>query len=156
MVVRSTCNGLIATTHAEPSPSLDELQDCCGWPVLWGATTRQLQQELQLRCPTCVLFWLEDGHGLGSTARLISWLRERGNRPFRIAAAYQLDAAAEATLREAGAHSFLPIADDVAATVSAALQPLVAAGVGVTNSGIAKSRRSRQRRKAESGLVRPP
>ena len=156
MVVETQCNGLIATTHGESSPSLDELQDCCGWPVLWDVTTRQLQQELEFRCPRCVLFWLEDGHGLATTARLIAWLRERGNRPFRIAAAYRLDAAAEATLRAAGAHSFLPIADDVAATVSAALQPLVASGVGVTDTHIAKSRRSRQRRKAESGLVRPP
>ena len=162
MVVETTCNGMIATTHAKTSPPLDELQDCCGWPVLWNANARRLQQELAMRCPACVLFWLEDGQGLAATARLIAWLRERGARPYRVAAAYQLDDEAEAALRAAGAHSFLPIVDNVADTVNAALLPLFAESVHPTGKLAAKAsanspvRRPRRRVDVDIGLVRPP
>jgi hypothetical protein len=161
MVAKPTTEGLIATTHTEPSAPLEELRDRCNWPVVWEANVRRMQHELALRCPKCVLFWLADGQGLAETARLIAWLRERGSRPYRVAVAYRLDSAAEATLRAAGAHSYLPIVDDVASTVSDALLPLLVetertAEVFAPNTSALGAGGRPAQYEAESTFVRPP
>lgn len=161
MVAKLPAEGLIATRRAGTSLPLEELQVSFRWPVVWDANVRRLQHELALRCPTCVLFWLEEGRGLAETAQLIAWMRERGSRPYRLAAGYRLEANAESALRAAGAHSYLPISGEVAATVSNAWLPLL----GVTEQPADSFIPSRsmlgaggrpQPYETERALVRPP
>ena len=160
MVANLPAEGVIATTCAAASPPLEELLFACHWPVLWQANPRQLRRELILRCPACVLFWLEDRRSLAATAQLIAWLRERGNRPYRVAAAYRVAADAESTLRAAGVHSYLPLTDDVATTVMEAIEPLLAivrqADVVASAAFAAATSDRPRRRDVELDPVRPP
>jgi hypothetical protein len=125
MVARFFSKGLIAATRAESTPALEELAACSHWPLVLGATPRRLQRELQLFDPDCLLFWLDDWLGIEATTRLIAWLRERGARPYRVAAAFQMDGDVETLCRAAGAHGFVSIAGPSSDAVIAALWPLV-------------------------------
>jgi hypothetical protein len=125
MVAKHSPMGLIATTRAEVTPPLDDLVASCGWPLVLDANPRRLASELSLHNPECVLFWLEDQHGVAATARLVAWSRERGSRPYRVAIAYRMEADIEAIFRAAGAHSFLPVSDRSASGVADALRPLL-------------------------------
>jgi hypothetical protein len=125
MVTKISPLGLIVATRKEVTPPLDNVVRCCGWPLLLEATPRRLAHELALRKPECVLFWLEDRAALSPTERLVSWSRERGTRPHRVAVAYRMDANAEAVLRSAGAHSFLSISECSGDALADALWPLV-------------------------------
>lgn len=118
--------GLIATTRASATPQLDEVANCCGWPLVLEASPRRLARELSLHDPECVLFWLDDRHAIASTARLVEWSRQRGSRPYRVAVAFRLESDVEAVFREAGAHAFLPIAGRSGRAVADALRPLLA------------------------------
>jgi hypothetical protein len=126
MVQKRTTQGLIATTRADVTPPLDELVRDCGWPLVLDATPRQLALELAHHEPQCLLFWLEERKNVARLAQLVDWARQRGTRPLRVAVAYQLGADVEATLREAGAHGFLPIEGRSTRRVPEALRSLVA------------------------------
>lgn len=127
MVAQAAPPGLIVATRSEATSPLDELARCCGWPMLLEAGPRRLLRELSLRRPECVLFWTDDWRDVTSTAALIAWLRQRGDRPLRLAVAYQLAMDVEAVFRAAGAHSFLPIAGRPSDAIAEALWQLVAA-----------------------------
>jgi hypothetical protein len=129
MVVKISTEGLVVTTQRESLPSLDELLACCGWPLVAEANLRRLHRELAVHNPDCVLFWLDELTSVAPTAQLVAWLRQRGARPYRVAVAYQLEHAAEAELRSAGAHSFLPISGDVTSAVAGALWPMLESAV---------------------------
>jgi hypothetical protein len=107
MVAKNSPTGLIATTSTAASPPLGDLVESCHWPLLLEANPRQLQRALALHTPECVLFWLDDWLGVAATARLIAWSRERGQRPFRVAVAHNVEGDVEPALRSAGAHGFL-------------------------------------------------
>jgi hypothetical protein len=126
MVAKRTAPGLIATTRADATPPLEELVACCGWPLLLEAGPRRLLRELALRRPECLLFWTDDWYDVGPTAELITWSRRRGNRPFRVAVAYELTSEAEAVFRAAGAHSFLAVTGRPGTAIAEALGQLVA------------------------------
>jgi hypothetical protein len=138
MVATDTPAGLIATVRTATTPTLDGVASCCGWPVLLEASPRRLDRELSTANPECVLFWLDDGDGVDATARLIAWLRQRGARPLRIAAALDADGAVESTLRSAGAHGFLPVNGQSACLIAEALGPLLA---GAVRNTVAHARR---------------
>jgi len=116
--------GLIASTRMSVSPQLDDLVACCGWPLLLEATPRLLAHELSNLDPACVLFWLEEQRDVVPTTRLMAWLRLRGARPYRVAAARCMECGVEAALRAAGAHTFLAVAHLSADDVLDALWPL--------------------------------
>ena len=126
MVRKHSPLGLIATTRADVTPPLDDVVNCCGWPLLLEASPRRLAQELSLHNPACVLFWLDDRDGLAPTARLVEWSRERGSRPYRVAVAFRLEPDVEAEFRAAGAHTFLPISGRSGMAIADALRPLFA------------------------------
>ena len=125
MVAKRSADGIVVTTRAESTPALDELMACCEWPLVTGTNARRLHDEQALHDPECVLFWLDDWSGVAMAAKLMSWLRERGARPFRIAVAYELEHHAEPALRSAGAHGYVPIEGDVTRAATGALWPLV-------------------------------
>jgi hypothetical protein len=127
MVANISPDGLIVSTQTETSPTLDELASRCGWPTLLGANARMLLNQLSLRVPACVLFWLDDLQCVPSTARLILWLRERNSNPYRVAVACNLAGDTEAALRAAGAHSFVPIRGESGLAVLESLRPLLEA-----------------------------
>jgi hypothetical protein len=126
MVQKRSTQGLIATARADVTPPLDELVRNCGWPLVLDATPRQLALELAHDEPQCLLFWLEEQKNVARLAQLVAWARQRSARPLRVAVAYQLGADVEATLREAGAHGFLPIDGRSTRRVPEALRSLVA------------------------------
>lgn len=126
MVKKYSPLGLIATTRADLTPPLDDVVNCCGWPLLLEASPRRLAQEMSLHNPACVLFWLDERDGLAQTLRLMEWSRERGSRPYRVAVAFRLEADVEAAFRAAGAHTYLPISGRSGMAVADALRPLFA------------------------------
>ncbi len=127
MVANISPNGLIVSTQFETLPALEEVATRCGWPTLLGANARMLLNELSLQVPACVLFWLDDLQNVGSTARLIVWLRERNANPYRLAVACNLADDAEAALRAAGAHSVVPIHGGSGDDAIESLRPLLEA-----------------------------
>jgi len=135
MVANRHSPGLIATTRADATPPLEELVACCGWPLLLDAGPRRLLRGLSLHRPECVLFWTDDWDHVTRTAELIAWSRRRGNRPFRLAVAYQLASDVEAVFRAAGAHSFLQVSGRPGAVVAGALGQLVAGTVPAVATG---------------------
>jgi hypothetical protein len=124
MVAKISQRGLIVSTRTKTSPTLEELAAGSGWPALVGANARTLMRELSAARPACVLFWLDDLRNVASTAGLIHWLRDRYADPYRVAVACNLASNAEAALRAAGAHSYLPISHDSTTSVMESLRPL--------------------------------
>jgi hypothetical protein len=124
MVAKISHHGLIVSTQSNMSLTVEELAAGCGWPALVGANARMLTRELSTGMPACVLFWLDDLRNVASTAGLIHWLRDRYADPYRVAVACNLASDAEAALRAAGAHSYLPISDDSTTSVMESLRPL--------------------------------
>jgi hypothetical protein len=125
MVAEITQTGLIVTTGAPTSAVFDELIALCNWPVLREANPRLLFLELEIGNPKCLLFWLDRRLDIAPTAKLITWLRERGPRPYRVVLAHCLEHDVEPVFRAAGAHGYLSIAGDIGATVGEALWPLL-------------------------------
>lgn len=125
MVATLSPSGLIATTRAALTPQLDELATSCRWPVVLEATPRRLQRELASHSPECLVFWLDELAAIEPIARLITWARQRGARPLRVAVACDIAGDAESTLRAAGAHGFLSLHGLAASAASDALQPLL-------------------------------
>ncbi len=162
MVVKNSPQGLIATTRTKTTTTLEDLVDSCGWPLLLDATPRRLHRELSYHDPECVLFWLEDRQGLTSTAKLISWSRERGARPFRVAVAFQMDGDVESVFRTAGAHGFLPVAGQSVAFVADAVWPLLQKSARLGKTSLANAASSVPTGNGvtsiefQSDLVRPP
>jgi hypothetical protein len=144
------------------TPPLDDVVNCCGWPLLLEANPRRLAQELSLHKPACVLFWLDDRNGLARTARLVEWSRERGSRPYRVAVAFRQEADVEAAFRAAGAHTFLPITGHSGMAMADALRPLFAEPVRAAAEVLGNStpwitlRDSLAALEVPSELVRPP
>lgn len=137
--------GLIATTRLRVASQLDDLVDHCGWPLILQATPRILAHELSRHNPACVLFWLEERRDVVPTSQLIAWSRQRGARPFRVAATFYMECEVEAALRAAGAHTFLAVADLSAGDVVDALSPLWAEAGGRVATSV-----------KHSDLARPP
>ncbi len=161
MVKKHSPLGLIATTRADVTPPLDDVVNCCGWPLLLEASPRSLARELSLHHPACVLFWLDDRNGLAPMARLVEWSRDRGRRPYRVAVAFRLEPDVEAAFRAAGAHTFLPIAGRSGMAVADALRPLFtepirAAGALDDSAPWKVLRDSVMALEVPSHLVRPP
>jgi len=125
MVAKVLLSGLIATTRDHASPALRDLARHCEWPLILSASPRGLYRELSLHDPGCVLFWLDDQFDVAATARLISWLHQRGPRPYRVAVAHCLEGDVEAVLRTSGAHSFLLLTGQRGSIVADALRPLL-------------------------------
>jgi hypothetical protein len=121
MFVINSPSGIIATPQPDLTSPLEDLVACCGWPLVLAATARQLHRELSIQNPQCVLFWIEDRRYLTPTKKLIAWLHERGNRPYRLVVAHRQDQEAELALRAAGAHGYVTVLNDVASAVGEAL-----------------------------------
>ena len=162
MVAKHSPTGLIATTRSRPTPPLDEVVACCGWPLLLNANPRRMQRELSFYNPECVLFWLDDRHAVAATASLIAWSRHRGARPYRVAVAFQMSDDVESVLRAAGAHSFLPLAGQSGSFVAEALGRLLQESVRTVDAAATKSALSAAATEHVapmemfSDLVRPP
>jgi hypothetical protein len=164
MVAHDAPAGLIAAVRANAKPPLDAVADGCGWPLLLAATPKRLQRELALGSPDCVLFWLDEAAAVEPTARLITWGRERGHRPLRVAAALNLDAIVESTLRSAGAHGFLPVSRRSAVLIVEALDALwplprdaARRAAGATAAPrIARTSKPMVAAESRADLVRPP
>jgi hypothetical protein len=161
MVMKNSSAGLIATTRTDISPPLNDLIACCGWPLVLEARPRRLARELALHNPSYVLFWLDNRQSIAATARLITWSRERGHRPYRVTVAYRMEADVEAVFRAAGAHSFFQITDCLG-DKDAALWPLLkdpaclAFDPATHVTPFALSRDHAMPLKMSTDLVRPP
>jgi hypothetical protein len=117
------------------------LAACCDWPVLLSANARRLRQELHVRTPACVLFWIEARQQVAPTVKLVTWLREFQPRPYRIAVAHRVGEDAETLFRTAGVHGFLHTSADIAAVVHEALWPLLrSAGLFVDTKVVSSAR----------------
>jgi hypothetical protein len=121
MFVINSPTGIIATPQPDLTSPLEDLVDCCGWPLVLAATARRLQRDLSIHNPQCVLFWIEDRRYLTPTKKLIAWLHERGNRPYRMVVAHRQDQEVELVLRAAGAHGYVAVLNDVASAVGESL-----------------------------------
>jgi hypothetical protein len=137
MVARCVNHGLIVSLGAQTTAALEELATCCGWPVLLNANAGRLRRELDLQCFLGVLFWLEDRQHVAATANLVSWLRERHPRPYRIAIAYRFSGDVEPLFRAAGVHRYFLASGDVARVAKEALWPLLEyAGLGASTLSV--------------------
>jgi hypothetical protein len=125
MVHDITSDGLIVTPQARSTTLLDELVAICDWPILHEPTVRTLLEQIETHRPLCLLFWLESAHDVAPAAALVTTLRHRGPRPYRIAVAHCLATSAEQTLRAAGIHSYFSTSGDLTALIDEALLPLV-------------------------------
>ncbi len=156
----ATC-GLVVSHAAKASALVDEFIALCDWPLLTQPTIRTVVEQIELHRPSCLLFWLEALAELKPTSTLISQLRVRGQRPFRIAVVHELPAEIEHTLRAAGVHTYLTTSGNILALVEGALRPFIpavpkshiriapAAGVPVPIRGPTEARGSAAR-------MRPP
>lgn len=120
----ATC-GLVVSYSAKASALIDEFIALCDWPVLTQPTIRTVVEQMELHRPMCLLFWLEAIGELAPASTLISQLRVRGQRPFRIAVAHNLPAEVEHTLRAAGVHTYLTTSGNILALVEGALRPFI-------------------------------
>lgn len=120
----ATC-GLVVRQSLESSALVDEFISLCDWPVLTQPTVRTVVGQIELHRPTCLLFWLEAMGELAPTSTLISQLRVRGQRPFRIAVAHDLPTEVEHTLRAAGVHTYLTTSGNILALIEGALRPFI-------------------------------
>jgi hypothetical protein len=131
MVARCVQHGLIVSLGAQTTAPLEELATRCGWPVLLNASANRLRRELDLQSFRGVLFWLEDRQHVAATANLMTWLRQRHPRPYRIAIAYRFSGDVEPLFRAAGVHSYMLASGDIAAVAEEVLRPLLeCAGLG--------------------------
>ena len=118
-------DGIIVTLAPTMSAYVDEFVALCDWPVISQPTARALSEQIETHCPACLLFWLEADHDIAPAARLVTMLRDRGPRPYRIAVAHSLDASVEQTFRSAGVHSYFAVTGNLRALVDEALLPIV-------------------------------
>ena len=125
MAQQNTHRGIIVAQAARQSALVDELISLCDWPVLARPSLRALAQHIDLHHPLCLLFWLETADDISPAAALVSRLRDRGPRPYRIAVAHCLDQAVEHTLRSAGVHSYFADAGNLRALIDDALAPFL-------------------------------
>jgi hypothetical protein len=125
MVNEVTRCGLIVAQSARTTALLDELIALCDWPVVRRPSARTLFQQIDISRPLCLAFWLEAASDISPTAQLVSRLRDRGPRPYRIAIAHRLGGSVEHTFRSAGVHTYLATAGNLAALVDEALFPFV-------------------------------
>jgi hypothetical protein len=125
MVLEIARRGLIVTPARRTSDLVEELVAHFNWPVLYGPSIRLLVQQIEVHAPHCLLFWLDEMHDIAHTLKLITRLRDRGPRPYRIAVAHHLQAADEPRIRAAGVHSFLFTSGNIAALVQESLLPIV-------------------------------
>jgi len=125
MVSEITRRGLIVAPARRGSDLLEELVSHFNWPVLLQPSVRLLLQQIEVHAPHCLLFWLDETHDIGYAIQLISRLRDRGPRPYRIAVAHQLGPDAEPRISSAGVHSFLFTSGSVAPLVQNALLALL-------------------------------
>lgn len=120
----ATC-GLVVRHSVQSNALVDEFISLCDWPMLTQPTIRTVVEQIELHRPTCLLFWLEAMGELAPTSTLISQLRVRGQRPFRIAVAHDLPAQVEHTLRAAGVHTYLTTSGNILALIEGALRPFI-------------------------------
>ncbi len=125
MVHEITNSGIIVTLAAPTTALVDELIALCDWPVISRPSARTLFQQIETRRPACLLFWLEADSTIASAAQLVTLLRDRGPRPYRIAVAHCLDASVEPTLRSAGVHSYFAVTGNLRAFIDETLLPFV-------------------------------
>jgi hypothetical protein len=125
MVSEINRRGLIVTPARRTSDLVEQLVAHFHWPVLHAPTIRLLVQQIEVHAPHCLLFWLDETHDISESLRLITRLRGRGPRPYRIAVAHQLRAEDEPKIRAAGVHSFLFTSGNIAALVEESLMPLM-------------------------------
>ena len=125
MVNQITRCGLIVTHAARTTALLDEFITLCDWPVLADPSIRALFEQIGHSHPSCLVFWLEGEADHSQAAALVTRLRDRGPRPYRIAIAEGLPETVEHTFRSAGVHTYLTASDDIAAVVEAALLPFL-------------------------------
>jgi hypothetical protein len=117
--------GLIISTAPRRTAAFEEFVTCLDWPVIISASPRRICDELLTNELQCLLFWLEDQRELSATVNLLTWLRQRSPRVYRIAIAYRIDARVEPMIRRAGVHMYLPATADVGAVVDEAVWPLL-------------------------------
>jgi hypothetical protein len=125
MVNKSTTCGLLITHSAQPSALVAEVVAVCDWPLVAQPSLRALIEQIELRQPLCVAFWIDATSELAPTAKLVDQLRIRGPRPYRIAIAHNLDTETEHILRAAGVHTYLVTTGDIVALVEGALLPFI-------------------------------
>jgi hypothetical protein len=125
MVLEITRRGLIVTPARRTSDLLEELVSQIEWPVLLQPSVRLLFQQIEVSAPHCLLFWLDETHDIEYALQLISRLRDRGSRPYRVAIAHQLQPDAEPAIRAAGVHSVLNASGSITALVQDVLLPLL-------------------------------
>ena len=117
MVNQITRCGLIVTHAAHTTTRLDEFIALCDWPVLTGPSIRALFEQIDHSRPSCLVFWLQDKTDHTTAVQLITRLRDRGARPYRIAIAEGLPESVEHTFRSAGVHTYLAASDNISALV---------------------------------------
>ena len=118
-------SGLIVAQSVRTTPLLAELVSLCKWPVVCRPSFRTLFEQIDIGHPLCLAFWLESETDIPPATQLITRLRDRGPRPYRIAIAHCLAAKFESSFRTAGVHTYFAINGDLAALVDAALLPFV-------------------------------
>jgi hypothetical protein len=125
MVNEITRGGLIVAQAAETTALLDELIALSEWPLLLRPSVRALLQQIDACRPACLLFWLETAGEIASTTELLSRLRDRGPRPYRIALAHCLNGNVEQTFRTAGVHSYYAVNGNLHSLFQETLLPFV-------------------------------
>jgi hypothetical protein len=125
MVTESSRQGLIVSTSPRSTAPLDELIVCCGWPALLEVTPLRFRRELLLGVPTLSLFWMDNALHVGATVRLLAWLRAYQPAVRRVAVGYRLSPEVEVEVRSAGAHVYLPAADDFRSLLEGSIAPWV-------------------------------
>ena len=121
----ATC-GLVVTHAARSTPLVDEYLGLCKWPLLSQPTLRTVVEQIQIASPLCIVFWLDAMGELAAASKLVSQLRARGPRPFRIAVANNLAPEVEQTMRAAGVHTYLTTNGNIFALIEGALRPFIA------------------------------
>lgn len=120
----ATC-GLVVAHAARPTTLLDEFIELCEWPLLTQPSIRSVVEQIEISHPLCIVFWLDVMGELSAASKLVSQLRARGQRPFRIAVAHNLAAEVEQLMRSAGVHTYLTTNGNVLALVEGALRPFI-------------------------------
>lgn len=125
MVHEVTTCGLLITHCAQPSALVAEFVSVCDWPLLARPSLRTLIEQIELRQPLCLAFWIDATSELTPIAKLIDQLRSRGARPYRIAIAHNVDTDVEQTFRAVGVHTYLATTGNILALVEGALLPFI-------------------------------
>ena len=115
MASASTAQGLIVTTHCQTTAALEEVIDCCGWPVLWQATSLRFRRQAMLIAPKISLFWLDAHSDLTVAAQLLTWMETHERLVQRIVVAYRMSSDVEVVVRGAGTHLYLAADDNISA-----------------------------------------